>query len=310
MGEPSAWSQRFIAPLQKSARVLGGGIRSLLSHRALDPITLGELEDLLIEADIGLDMATELTDALRAKTFDPKAGVDPVLGELSGMIAQKLASVARPLTLKPRGEGVNILLFAGVNGVGKTTTIGKLALRWVREGRKVVLAAGDTFRAAATEQLSIWAERAGAELVSDKSGSDPASLLFKAIKHTEAIGADILLIDTAGRLQNKDDLMAELSKMVRVAQRFDPQAPHHRILVLDATTGRNMGSQMEHFIDSIDLTGVVITKLDGSAKGGALLGVVPYNLPVFYVGLGENQEDLTPFDARAFSEALTGLSAF
>ena len=225
---------------------------------------------------------------------------------LAQEIAARLSKMEKPLTIDASKRPF-VILVAGVNGTGKTTTIGKLAGRFVREGHKVMLAAGDTFRAAAIEQLGIWARRAGAEFVATKPGGDAAGLTFEALEQARAKGSDVLLIDTAGRLQNKSDLMAELEKIARVLKKLDPSAPHAVLLVLDATTGQNAISQVETFGQSVPLTGLVMTKLDGTAKGGILVALAArFGLPVHYLGVGESEDDLQAFDAAAFARALTG----
>ena len=282
------------------------GLTGLFTRKKLDAATLAELEETLIRADMGSAEAKAITAALAKNRYDAEIEGGELRALLSQEIALRLKKIEKPLFLDPAKKPF-VILVAGVNGTGKTTTIGKLAGRFAREGRKVVLAAGDTFRAAAIEQLGVWAGRAGAEFVAAKPGADAAGLAYGALERARAQGADILIIDTAGRLQNKTDLMAELEKIARVLSKLDPSAPHAVLLVLDATTGQNAISQVASFGGSVRLTGLIMTKLDGTAKGGILVALAAkFALPVHFIGVGEGEKDLMPFEASAFATALTG----
>ncbi len=273
--------------------------------RVLDDAMLAELEELLIGADMGVETSLRVAAAMAEGRFGRRVGATEVKAALAAEIARILEPVARPLRLK--GLRPQVVLVCGVNGSGKTTTIGKLASQLRGAGKKVVIAAGDTFRAAAVEQLQVWGERAGVPVMTAPEGSDPASLAFDALSRAEAEGADILLIDTAGRLQNRADLMAELEKIVRVLKKKDPTAPHDALLVLDATTGQNALSQVDIFRKVAGLTGLVMTKLDGTAKGGVLVALADrFGLPIHAIGVGEQIDDLQPFDPEDFAKALTG----
>ncbi len=273
--------------------------------RVLDDAMLAELEELLIGADMGVETSLRVAAAMAEGRFGRRVGATEVKAALAAEIARILEPVARPLRLK--GLKPQVVLVCGVNGSGKTTTIGKLASQLRGAGKKVVIAAGDTFRAAAVEQLQVWGERAGVPVMTAPEGADPASLAFDAFSRAEAEGADILLIDTAGRLQNRADLMAELEKIVRVLKKKDPTAPHDALLVLDATTGQNALSQVDIFRKVAGLTGLVMTKLDGTAKGGVLVALADrFGLPIHAIGVGEQIDDLQPFDPEEFAAALTG----
>ncbi|MFN3259295.1 MAG: signal recognition particle-docking protein FtsY [Pikeienuella sp.] len=274
--------------------------------RVLDDAMLAELEELLIGADMGVETSLRVAAAMAEGRFGRRVGASEVKAALAAEIARILEPVARPLRLK--GLKPQVVLVCGVNGSGKTTTIGKLASQLRGAGKKVVIAAGDTFRAAAVEQLQVWGERAGVPVMTAPEGADPASLAFDALSRAEAEGADILLIDTAGRLQNRADLMAELEKIVRVLKKKDPTAPHDALLVLDATTGQNALSQVDIFRKVAGLTGLVMTKLDGTAKGGVLVALADrFGLPIHAIGVGEQIDDLQPFDPEEFAKALTGV---
>ena len=295
---------RLRAGLARSARTLGDGIAGIVGKRGLDPAALDELEDLLITADLGPAAAARLAGGLAGRRFADAGALRAALAE---DVAGILAPVARPLALDPT-RAPHVVLAVGANGTGKTTTIGKLAARWGRDGRRVTLAACDTYRAAAVEQLRIWGERAGAEVVSGKPGGDPAGVAFDAHARARAEGADALIVDTAGRLQNKAGLMAQLGKVARVLGKQDAGAPHDTVLVLDASTGQNAHRQVAAFRDSAAVTGLVVTKLDGTARGGVTVALAEaFGLPVHAVGVGEGVDDLRPFEARAFARALLGL---
>jgi len=275
-------------------------------RRLIDDAMLERLEEVLIEADMGVDTATRVIANLAEGRFGKRLSVAEIKAALSGEIARIMAPVARPLPLYPQKP--QVVLVVGVNGSGKTTTIGKLASQFRSAGKTVMIAAGDTFRAAAVEQLQIWGDRAGVPVLTAPEGSDPASLAFDAITKAQEQGVDLLLIDTAGRLQNRADLMEELSKIVRVIRKKDPSAPHNTLLVLDATTGQNALLQVEIFRKLADVTGLVMTKLDGTAKGGVLVALADrFGLPIHAIGVGEQIDDLQPFDPEEFARALVGI---
>ncbi len=301
------WLSRLRQGLAKSSSKLTDGIGGIFTKRKLDQATLEELEDLLIGADLGPATAARLTQELARNRFGKEITGDEVRKILAADIAALLAPVARPLvpdpTLRP-----HVVLVVGVNGTGKTTTIGKLAREWRDEGRSVMMAAGDTFRAAAVSQLKIWGERTGCPVVSRETGADAAGLAYDALERARREGSDILMIDTAGRLQNKTDLMSELQKVVRVIRKLDATAPHTVLLTLDATTGQNAHSQVEVFQDMVGVTGLILTKLDGSARGGVLVALAQkFGLPVHAIGVGEGAADLRPFEPAAFARSLMGL---
>ena len=299
---------RLAAGLRRTSATLSGGIGAIFSSgRRIDEAALEELEELLIAGDLGAATAAELTAALARQRLGAEATAAEVRRTLADRIAAMLAPVEAPLAIED-DAAPHVILVAGVNGTGKTTTIGKLAHRFRDEGRRVMLVAGDTFRAAAVEQLTIWGERAGAPVVARPGGGDPAGLAFDALERARAEGIDVLMIDTAGRLQNKAHLMAELQKIDRVLKKLDPRAPHSRLLVLDATTGQNALSQVDVFREAIAVDGLVMTKLDGTAKGGVLVALARrFGVPVVAIGIGEGIDDLRPFEARAFADALMGL---
>ena len=300
------WFQRLRQGLGRSAQTITTGISDIFTKRKLDAATLEELEDLLIASDLGVATASRVGERLSATRQNKDITPEEVRGVLADEVAKVLEPVARPLAI---GEGKpHVLLMVGVNGTGKTTTIGKLARQFTDQGRRVMLAAGDTFRAAAIEQLQVWGERTGAPVVVGAEGSDPAALAFDAMKRARAEGVDVLMIDTAGRLQNKKALMDELAKIVRVIKKSDESAPHDVVLVLDATTGQNAVNQVKVFKDIVNVTGLIMTKLDGTARGGVLVACAEqFGLPVHAIGVGESAEDLQPFDPRQFARALAGI---
>ncbi len=303
--EKRGWFRRLKDGLARTSTRIAEGIGAIFTKRKLDAATLDELETLLIQADLGVATAEELVAGLRRERFGQEVSAEEVREHLAREIARMLEPVARPLvpTRKP-----HVVLVVGVNGSGKTTTIGKLARNWRAEGRRVIIAAGDTFRAAAVEQLQVWGERAGAPVISGAPGADAAGLAFDALTRARADGADILVIDTAGRLQNKAGLMEELRKVVRVLKKIDPDAPHDCLLVLDATVGQNAHQQVEIFKEMVGVTGLAMTKLDGTAKGGVVVALAErFGLPVYAVGVGESADDLRPFDASVFARSLMGL---
>src|ERR1700722_2653170 len=299
---------RLRTGLSRSANTLAAGLTGLFTKKKLDAETIAELEEALIRADIGAIRASNIAAAVARGRYDSEISE----GELRSVLAAEIAALLKPVEVPfeiDRGHKPFVVLIVGVNGTGKTTTIGKLARKLTSEGLKVVLAAGDTFRAAAIEQLQIWGTRSGAEVFARGTGADAAGLAFDALARARANGADVLLVDTAGRLQNKAGLMAELTKIVRVLKKLDTDAPHSILLVLDATTGQNAISQVEAFKATVPLTGLIMTKLDGTAKGGILVALADrFELPVPYIGVGEGEDDLQIFQAAAFARALTGAS--
>ncbi|WP_138935973.1 signal recognition particle-docking protein FtsY [Roseovarius arcticus] len=287
-------------------RLLGRSEQDRAPRRVLDDDMLEQLEELLITADMGVDTALRVTANMAEGRMGKRLSATEIKQLLAGEIARIMEPVARPMPLYPRKP--QVVLVVGVNGSGKTTTIGKLASQFKAAGKSVVIAAGDTFRAAAVEQLQIWGDRAGVPVLTAPEGSDPASLAWDAMAQAERDGTDLLMIDTAGRLQNRADLMEELAKIVRVIRKKDPTAPHNTLLVLDATTGQNALSQVETFQKLADVSGLVMTKLDGTARGGVLVALADkFGLPIHAIGVGEQIDDLAPFDPEEFAAALTGL---
>lgn len=303
--KPKGWLQRLKQGLAKTSSKLSDGITGLFTKRKLDAATLDDLEDLLIQADLGVETAQRITAAISKDRFEKGISADDVRAILAAEVARVLGPVAKPLVIDPARKP-HVILAVGVNGTGKTTTIGKLAAQFKREGNTVMLAAGDTFRAAAIEQLKIWGERTGAPVIARETGSDSSGLAFDALNEARNGGYDVLLMDTAGRLQNKQVLMEELEKVIRVLKKLDPSAPHDVVLVLDATTGQNALSQVEVFAKSAGVTGLVMTKLDGTARGGILVAIAAkYGLPVHAIGVGEGVDDLQPFEAGEFAKAIS-----
>ena len=287
-------------------RLFGRGETGGAARRVLDDDMVEQLEELLITADMGVDTALRVAANMAEGRMGRRLSTHEIKSLLAAEIARIMEGVARPMPLYPKKP--QVVLVVGVNGSGKTTTIGKLASQFRAAGKSVVIAAGDTFRAAAVEQLQVWGARAGVPVLTAAQGSDPASLAYDAMDKAEAEGADLLLIDTAGRLQNRQDLMEELAKIVRVIRRKDESAPHNTLLVLDATTGQNALSQVETFQKLADVSGLVMTKLDGTAKGGVLVALADrFGLPIHAIGVGEQIDDLAPFDPEEFAAALTGL---
>ena len=302
----SLW-QRLTGGLKRTTSALGGAVADLVTKRKLDGDTIEELEDVLIRADLGVDVAARIAAAVGQGRYDKTVAADEVKGILASEIGKILAPVARPLDIDAAKKPF-VILVVGVNGSGKTTTIGKLAAKFSAQGHKVMLAAGDTFRAAAIEQLKIWGGRIGAKVIAREQGSDAASLAYEALEAARTEAADVLLVDTAGRLQNKTGLMGELDKIVRVMRKVDASAPHAVILVLDATVGQNALSQVGEFQKVAGVTGLVMTKLDGTARGGILVAIAAkYALPVHFIGLGESVDDLEVFDAQEFAKAVAGV---
>jgi fused signal recognition particle receptor len=304
-----SWWQRLSGGLKRTSTSIGGAISDLVSKRKLDAATIEELEELLIRADLGVDVAARIAAAIGEGRHDKEVSAADVKAILAAEVEKVLTPVARPLVVDA-GVKPFVILVVGVNGSGKTTTIGKLAARFRHEGRSVMLAAGDTFRAAAIEQLKIWGSRAGAKVVAREQGSDAASLVFEAVTAAQAENADVLIVDTAGRLQNKTELMGELEKVVRVMRKVEASAPHAVLLVLDATVGQNALSQAAEFTRIAGVTGLVMTKLDGTARGGILVALAAkHKLPVHFIGVGEGVEDLAPFAAKDFANAIAGIES-
>jgi fused signal recognition particle receptor len=302
------WFARLKDGLKRTSQSLSDGIVGIFTKKKLDQAALDELEELLIAADLGVGPAGRVVETLKTSRFGKEVSPEEVREALAEEIARLLEPVATPLTIDAARKP-HVILVVGVNGSGKTTTIGKLAKAWADQGTGVVIAACDTFRAAATDQLKVWGQRAGVEVVSRAPGADAAGLAFDALKIARERNADILLIDTAGRLQNKKDLMAELEKIRRVIAKLDDSAPHSTLLVLDATTGQNALRQVEVFLEVSQVSGLVMTKLDGTARGGILVALADrFALPVHAIGVGEQAEDLQSFDPKAFARALVGLS--
>ena len=300
------WFQRLASGLKRSSDQLTGGIAAVFTKKKLDEAMLEELEDLLLQSDFGLEMAATVTGALRRDRFDRDITPEEVRAVLAGEVAKVLDPVARPLAIDP-GKKPFVVLMVGVNGSGKTTTIGKLSSLYRAQGKKVMLAAGDTFRAAAIEQLQVWGERTGAPVVAKPPGSDASGLAFEAVTRAKEEGVDLLIIDTAGRLQNRDELMSELEKIIRVIKKVDETAPHATLLTLDATTGQNALNQVEIFGKRAGVTGLVMTKLDGTARGGILVAIAQrFGLPVHFIGVGEGVDNIETFAAADFAAAIAG----
>ncbi len=305
---PLTLFERLKEGLSRSTAGLSDSITGIFTNRKLDAGSIAELEEALIRADLGAAQADQIVRAVAKDRFDVSISDYDLKRLLASEIGKILKPVQKPLVIE-KAKAPFVILVAGVNGTGKTTTIGKLGKRFARERLKVMFAAGDTFRAAAIEQIKIWGERIGAEVVAGAAGSDAAGLAYDALEKARAAKADVLLIDTAGRLQNKAGLMAELEKIIRVIKKVDPTAPHAVLLVLDATTGQNAIAQVDAFKNAAALTGLIMTKLDGTAKGGILVALAAkFGLPVHFIGVGEGEDDLQIFDAENFAKALTGAS--
>ena len=299
-----SWLQRLTSGLAKTSSKLSDGITGIFTKRKLDADTLDDLEDLLIQADLGLETSKRITDTIKKGRFEK--GIEP--DEVRQILAQEVASVLRPVAMPLVIDTANtphVVLVVGVNGSGKTTTIGKLAAQYKREGKSVLIAAGDTFRAAAIDQLKVWGERTNTPVIAREVGADSSGLAYDALAQAQVSQADVLLLDTAGRLQNKQALMDELEKMIRVLRKLDASAPHSVILVLDATTGQNALNQVEVFRDRAGVSGLVMTKLDGTARGGILVAIAAkFALPVHAIGVGEGIDDLAPFDPDDFARTI------
>ena len=304
--EKQSWWQRLSGGLKRTAASIGGAVTDLVAKRRLDQAMLDDIEDVLIRADLGVESAARIAAAVGEGRYDKSITVDEVKAVVAAEVEKVLTSVAKPLLI---GAGKPfVALVVGVNGSGKTTTIGKLAAKFRAEGRSVLLAAGDTFRAAAIDQLNIWGGRSGASVIARAPGADAAGLAFDALTQARGEDVDVLLVDTAGRLQNKAVLMDELQKIVRVLKKVDPAVPHAVLLVLDATVGQNALSPVEVFRDIAGVSGLVMTKLDGTARGGILVAIAAkYGLPVHFIGVGEGIDDLAPFSAKDFARAIAGI---
>jgi fused signal recognition particle receptor len=300
------WWRRLTGGLKRTSSSIGTALTDLVSKRRLDEATLEEIEDVLIRADLGLETAGRVAAAIGEGRYDQSISPEQVKAVLAAEVEKILEPLAKPLVIE--GAKPFVILVVGVNGSGKTTLIGKLSSKLAGERRKVVLAAGDTFRAAAIEQLKIWGRRAGAKVVAKEQGADSAGLAFEALTAAKTEGADVLIVDTAGRLQNRAELMDELHKIVRVLKKVDATAPHAVLLVLDATVGQNALSQVEAFGKIAGVTGLVMTKLDGTARGGILVAIAHrFALPIHFIGVGEGVDDLAPFGARDFARAIAGI---
>jgi fused signal recognition particle receptor len=302
-----SWLQRLTKGLSSSSSKITENINSLFVKRKLDSAAIEELEEILITSDLGIATTTDLIESIRTSRFNKEI----TSAEIKSILASEMTKILEPIAipLEPDVDNLpHVILVCGVNGVGKTTTIGKLAQIYKSSGKKVLLAAGDTFRAAAIEQLKIWGERTNCPVIASEIGRDAASLAFDAYQQAKSDRADILLIDTAGRLQNKTELMAELQKINRVVKKVEPTAPHSCLLILDATTGQNTHSQVKVFDDMINITGLIVTKLDGSSKGGILVSLAKiFGIPVHAIGVGEQLDDLQPFNAHDFANSLLGI---
>ena len=305
--ERRGWFARLKAGMARSSERLNAGINTIFNRRRLDDAALLELEELLIASDMGTGIAAEVTEELRRTRFNQEVSPEEVRGALAEEVIRLVEPVMKPLRLD-LGRKPFVILVVGVNGSGKTTTIAKLAKQYRDAGHDVMLAAGDTFRAAGVEQLQIWGERTGCRVITRPAGSDAAGLAYEAFEQARDEGSEILLIDTAGRLHNKANLMSELQKIVRVLKKVDPQAPHSVLIVLDATTGQNAHAQAEIFREMVGVTGIIMTKLDGTARGGVLVSLAEkYGIPIHAIGVGETADDLRPFEARAYARSLVGL---
>jgi len=303
----ASWWQKLKSGLARSSSSIGQGISDLFTKRKLDAQSLEELEDVLIRADLGLTVASRIVETVGKSRYEKDISAEDVKAILASEVTRVLTPVAAPLIIDDSKKPF-VLLMVGVNGAGKTTTIGKLAAKFSAEGRNVMLAAGDTFRAAAIEQLQIWGTRTGAPVITRPQGADAAGLVFDALEEATKAQSDVLMIDTAGRLQNRTELMAELEKVIRVIKKKDASAPHAVLLVLDATVGQNALSQVEIFGKVAGVTGLVMTKLDGTARGGILVALAEkFGLPIHFIGVGEGVDDLEPFDADEFGRAIAGL---
>ncbi|MCB1531488.1 MAG: signal recognition particle-docking protein FtsY [Alphaproteobacteria bacterium] len=302
------WLSRLTRGLTKSSNKITKGITDLVTKKKLDQDTLDQLEEVLIEADLGPKTAAKIIDDFAKDRFEKEIDEKEIKTALAGLMSDILAPVAVPLNIEKREDGPFVVLVCGVNGAGKTTTIGKYAYQLRAQGFSVMMAAGDTFRAAAVEQLEEWSKRAGAKFLSKDVGADAAAVAYESYQQAKEQGVDVLLLDTAGRLQNKKNLMEELEKIIRVLKKQNEDIPHATLLVLDATTGQNAFSQLETFKEMVNVTGLIVTKLDGSAKGGVLVGLADqFGMPVHAIGIGEGIEDMQPFRAQDYARSLVGI---
>ena len=300
------WLTRLREGLNKSSSKLNDGIKDIFVRKKLDDETLEDLEDLLITSDMGVQTSAYIASKIAKDKFDKEVSTDEIKSDLAKYIAEIIEPVAKPIEISNKKP--HVILMCGVNGTGKTTTIGKIANNYKKDGKKVVIAACDTFRAAAVEQLEVWSKRSDCPLIKGKEGADPASVAYEAFAKAKEEKADVLMIDTAGRLQNKKNLMEQLTKIIKVIKKLDEEAPHNSIIVLDATTGQNANSQVKVFGEMVNLNGIIVTKLDGTAKGGVVVSLAKqFSLPIHAIGVGESIEDLKPFNAESFANSLVGI---
>lgn len=303
-----SWLKKLTSGLSKTSSRVTSSLSSLLGRSSIDAASLEDLEDALISADLGTTAAAAIAEHVKSHKFDGEVTAEALALALSDGLAERLEPVAKPLEIDTSHQP-HVVLLVGVNGSGKTTTAGKLAQQWRQQGKSVMLAAGDTFRAAAIDQLKVWGERTGTEVISGEQGGDAAALAYQALERARAQKTDILIIDTAGRLQNRTELMDELAKVVRVIRKLDEDAPHDSVIVLDGTVGQNALAQVSAFQQVADVSGIIVTKLDGTAKGGVVIALADkFGLPVHAVGVGEGADDLQPFEARDFANALAGVA--
>ena len=303
-----SWLKKLTSGLSKTSSRVTSSLSSLLGRSSIDAASLEDLEDALISADLGTAAAAAIAARVKSHRFDGDVTAQALAVALSDGLTERLESVAKPLEIDSAHQP-HVVLLVGVNGSGKTTTAGKLAQQWRQEGKSVMLAAGDTFRAAAIDQLKVWGERTGTEVIAGEQGGDAAALAYQALERAKSQNTDVLIIDTAGRLQNRTELMDELAKVVRVIRKLDDSAPHDSVIVLDGTVGQNALAQVSAFQQVADVSGIIVTKLDGTAKGGVVIALADtFGLPVHAVGVGEGADDLQPFDAQEFANALTGVT--
>lgn len=300
----TSWFSKLKGALTNTSSKITSSINDILHKKKLEKNDIELLEEILISADLGIDTTSEIITNIEKLKFETGISIEQVKQEVADVIASSISAYQKPFALDNK---LNVVLVCGVNGNGKTTTIGKLAHFYISQGKKVSIAACDTFRAAAVEQLAAWGEKSNCRVITGEIGSDPASVAYQAMESAVKEGDDILFIDTAGRLHNNKNLMEELSKIIKVIKKIDDSAPHHTLLVLDATTGQNAFSQVKHFGEIAKLTGLVVTKLDGTAKGGIVIGLCKkFSLPIHFIGVGEQIDDLKPFNAKEFTDALVG----
>ncbi|MDF2966118.1 MAG: ftsY [Rickettsiaceae bacterium] len=301
-----SWLQRFKSAFSKTSQKISSSLSSIFLNKKIDKGTLEELEESLLSADLGMSCTEKIINTLQKAKLESTDDVNLLQDKLVEIIEDKLSTPN--LNFKLKENSLNVIMVCGVNGNGKTTSIGKLAYQFKSQGKKVLLAACDTFRAAAIEQLEVWGQRAGCEVIAGAQGADPASVAYKALETAKNLSVDILFIDTAGRLHNQKNLMDELAKIVRVIKKVDETAPHHTLMVLDGTTGQNAYTQLESFKACTDISGLIVTKLDGTSKAGVLVGLVDkFKLPVYFIGIGEQIDDLKKFDAKTFAKSILGI---